>query len=88
MMPGQVLVYEPAKRPYTIEKTKSGASDMENPQMRKTPIVDPTVDTRMQVVTSHLSMMAPITTQPTTEATLKRMTVSACKLVDAPITPA
>lgn len=81
-------MYDPAKRPYTIEKMNNGARDMEKPQIRKTASVDPTVDMRMQTVTSSLSMKAPIHTQPTTEATLKRMTVSAWRLLDAPIMPA
>src|SRR5690348_6338829 len=34
-MPGQVLVNEPAKRPYMKEKVSSGAREVLNPQIRK-----------------------------------------------------
>lgn len=53
--------------------------------MMKTEMVVPTVEMKMQVVTCHLSTMDPIATQPKTEATLKRMTVSALRVPDAPM---
>lgn len=51
----------------------------------KTLIVEPTVEMRMQVVTWNLSTMEPMNTQPKTEATLKRMTVRALRVPEAPM---
>ena len=43
------------------------------------------VEIAIQVVTWSLSIIVPINTQPKTEATLRRMTVKALKMLEAPI---
>ena len=57
---------------------------MENPHTMKTPRVEPMVEIAIQVVTCSLSVIAPMNTQPKTEATLKRMIVNVLIRLEAP----
>ena len=79
------MVNEPAKNPYIMAKKQSGAMLIESPQMTKTEMVAPTVDTKMHVVTWKRPTMAPIKTQPNVEATLKSTTGTVARTGDAPI---
>lgn len=63
----------------------SGAGDMERPQTMNTESVVPIVDIRMQVVTCQWSTIEPMATHPKTEAILKRITVSALSVPEAPM---
>jgi len=76
-MPGHVDEKLPAKSPYTIQKHMSGAKLVEKPQSRNIDAVEPSVERRIQVVTSYLSTIEPMMMQPNTLAMLKRMIVSA-----------
>ena len=87
MMPGHALVKLPAKNPYMRQNTYRGARDIERPQTMKTERVVPMLEIRIQVVTCQRSTMEPMATQPKTEATLKRIIVSALNVPDAPILP-
>ncbi|ORY55489.1 uncharacterized protein BCR38DRAFT_414937 [Pseudomassariella vexata] len=48
MIPGREELKEPANRPYTTQKYRTG-SDVDKPQMQKTPVVAPTVKSRLHV---------------------------------------
>lgn len=85
MIPGYVLVNDPAKKPYKMQKMNNGARVLENPHIKNTDIVEPIVEINMQVVTCHRSIIPPIPMHPNTEATLNSMRVSADRLLLAPI---
>ena len=57
---------------------------VEKPQRRNTESVDPSVETRMQVVMCQRSVIQPMITQPKTVAMLIRISVRAETLFDAP----
>jgi hypothetical protein len=73
MMPGQVLVKLPAKRPYMKQNISSGGKEVLKPQIRKTESIAPIVEMRMAVVTCVRSTMLPILMDPMTAAILMRM---------------
>jgi hypothetical protein len=62
----------------------SGASDVENPQRRKMPIVEPRAETMRQVVTWYLSVAIPMHRHPTNAAALTRMIVTVLSMLPAP----
>jgi hypothetical protein len=67
-----------------MQKTYSGASEVEKPQSRKTPSVDPIADTRMQCTTWYLSVAAPMHRQPTKAAALTSMRGTVLSIALAP----
>lgn len=84
IIPGQVEVNDPAKRPYITQKTYSTVREEDNPQITKTPIVAPTEEIRMQVVAGSRSVNVPMITHPSVVDRLMRSTVNAERYPEAP----
>jgi hypothetical protein len=78
MIPVQVELKEPAKKPYVTQNMYNrGSDELLSPQNRNTLMVAPMLDINMHVVTWKRSTRPPIAMQPKTLAMLMAMTVNA-----------
>ena len=75
----------PANRPYTEQNRYRTPMLVENPQIMNMETTAPTVDTVMQAVTWHRSVIYPIMAQPMMVVKLNRTTVSDGRIPVAPM---
>ena len=85
MMPLQVVLKLPAKKPYVIENASSIPVDDARPQNMNTESKAPIVERRMAVVMCVLSMTRPKMIQPSTAEALSNARVAVAMAFDPPI---
>lgn len=85
MMPLQVVLKLPAKKPYVIANARSIPVDDARPQNTNTESNAPIVERRMAVVMCVLSMTRPNMIQPSTAEALSNARVAVAMVLDEPM---